>query len=107
MCAFCSTGKTHACFFAVFCDGVDNEKANYGSFLLGTIFQNPRKNDTLYRYPTAVILIINAWELTLKAYIYKFISKKGIYEKKGKNGNQHTIAFMKALALVRDHINAR
>lgn len=60
-----------------------------------------------YRYPTAVILIINAWELTLKAYIYKFISKKGIYEKKGKNGNQHTIAFMKALALVRDHINAR
>ena len=58
-----------------------------------------------YRYPTAVILIINAWELALKAYIYKFISKKGIYEKKGKNGNQHTIAFMKALALVRDHIN--
>lgn len=37
-----------------------------------------------YRYPTAVILIVNAWELALKAYIYKYISKHGIYEKKEK-----------------------
>lgn len=57
-----------------------------------------------YRYPTAVILIINAWELALKAYVYKFISKKGIYENK-KDPN-HTISFTKALTLVRDHINA-
>lgn len=55
-----------------------------------------------YRYSTAVILIINAWELALKAYVYKFISKKGIYENK-KEPN-HTISFTKALTLVRDHI---
>lgn len=54
-----------------------------------------------YRYPTAVILIVNAWELALKAYVYKYISKKSIYEK----GNEHTISFSKALVLVRDHIN--
>lgn len=54
-----------------------------------------------YRYPTAVILVINAWELALKAYVYKYIGKKKIYEKDGK----HTISFSKALTLVRDHIN--
>lgn len=54
-----------------------------------------------YRYPTSVILIINAWELALKAYVYKYIGKKKIYEKDGK----HTITFSKALILVRDHIN--
>lgn len=54
-----------------------------------------------YRYPTSVILIINAWELALKAYVYKFINKKSIYEKDRK----HTISFSKALMLVRDDIN--
>ena len=54
-----------------------------------------------YRYPTSVILIINAWELALKAYVYKYIGKKKIYEKDGK----HTISFLKALIWVRDHIN--
>ena len=57
-----------------------------------------------YRYPTTIILIINAWELVLKAYVYKYISKKNIYENK-KGG--HTISFTKALALTRDHINAK
>lgn len=57
-----------------------------------------------YRYPTTIILIINAWELVLKAYVYKYISKKNIYENK-KDG--HTISFTKALALTRDHINAK
>lgn len=54
-----------------------------------------------YRYPTSVILIINAWELALKAYIYKYTGKKKIYEKDGK----HTISFSKALSLVKDDIN--
>lgn len=54
-----------------------------------------------YRYPTSVILIINAWELALKAYVYKYIDKKKIYEKDGK----HTISFSKAAVLVRDNIN--
>lgn len=39
------------------------------------------KQHIAYRYPTAVILIVNAWELALKAYVYKFISKKRIYER--------------------------
>ena len=56
-----------------------------------------------YRYPTSVILIINAWELVLKAYVYKYIGRKKIYE----NGNSgHTISFTKALILTKDHINA-
>lgn len=55
-----------------------------------------------YRYPTAIILIVNAWELALKAYVYKFIGKKRIYAEDG----VHTITFSKALGLVRDYINA-
>lgn len=55
-----------------------------------------------YRYPTSVILIINAWELALKAYVYKYIGKRKIYEKDGK----HTISFSKALGLATDNINA-
>lgn len=31
-----------------------------------------------YRYPTATLLVINAWELALKAYVYKYIGKKQI-----------------------------
>lgn len=56
-----------------------------------------------YRYPTSVILIINAWELLLKAYVYKYIGKKKIYENPK---NPHTISFTKALNLTKDHINA-
>ncbi len=54
-----------------------------------------------FRYPTATILVINAWELALKAYVYKFIGKKQIYEKDG----VHTKSFSKVLILTRDHIN--
>lgn len=60
------------------------------------------KPNIAYRYPTATILIINAWELALKAYVYQYIGKKKIYENDGK----HTITLSKALALVRDHVNA-
>lgn len=56
-----------------------------------------------FRYPTATILIINAWELALKAYVYKYIGKKQIYEKDG----VHTKGFSKVLGLVRDHINGQ
>lgn len=56
-----------------------------------------------YRYPTSVILIVNAWELALKAYVYKYIGKKKIYEKDG----NHTISFTKALVLSRDDINTK
>ena len=60
------------------------------------------KPNIAYRYPTATILIVNAWELALKAYVYQYIGKKKIYEADGK----HTIPLSKALALVRDHVNA-
>lgn len=53
-----------------------------------------------YRYPTATLLVINAWELALKAYIYKYIGKKLIFTDKN-----HTINFSKALAYVHEHIN--
>ena len=56
-----------------------------------------------FRYPTATILIINAWELALKAYVYKYIGKKQIYEKDG----VHTKSFSKVLILTRDHVNAQ
>lgn len=55
-----------------------------------------------FRYPTATILIINAWELALKAYVYKYIGKKQLYEKDGK----HTKSFSKVLILTRDNIKA-
>lgn len=54
-----------------------------------------------FRYPTATILIINAWELALKAYVYKYIGKKQLYEK----DSVHTKSFSKVLILTRDHIN--
>lgn len=56
-----------------------------------------------YRYPTATILVINAWELALKAYIYKYINRKKIYEADGK----HTITFSKALVLVTADVNSK
>lgn len=58
------------------------------------------KPNISYRYPTAIILIINAWELALKAYVYKFIGKKKIYEEDGK----HTISFKKTNGLVKEDI---
>lgn len=58
------------------------------------------KPNISYRYPTAIILIINAWELALKAYVYKFIGKKKIYEDDG----NHTISFKKANGLVKESI---
>lgn len=61
------------------------------------------KPNIAYRYPTAVILIINAWELALKAYVYKYINRKKIYE----NDGQHTITFSKALGLVTADINSK
>ena len=56
-----------------------------------------------FRYPTATILIINAWELALKAFVYKYIGKKAIYDK----DRVHTKSFSKVLVLTRDHINAQ
>ncbi|MBQ5492743.1 MAG: DUF3644 domain-containing protein [Mycoplasmataceae bacterium] len=60
-----------------------------------------------YRYPTVSMLFINAWELLLKAYIYKYISDKEIYEKNNKDDIIHTISFSKSLEKVKNDINAK
>lgn len=57
-----------------------------------------------YRYSTTVILIINSRELLLKAYVFKYIGKKYLYEDKK---TKYTISFSKALAKVRDDINKK
>ena len=58
-----------------------------------------------YRYPTAVVLIINAWELALKAYIYKYVGKNKIYEKSKKESERkHTISFSVALNVVYEDV---
>lgn len=74
--------------------------ASHAALFAGIEIHN--KPNITYRYPTATILIINAWELALKAYVYQYIGKKKIYEKDG----IHTIAFKHALTLVRDNINS-
>ncbi|MBQ5557557.1 MAG: DUF3644 domain-containing protein [Aeriscardovia sp.] len=54
-----------------------------------------------FRYPTTTILIINAWELALKAYVYKHIGKKQLFKKDG----VHTKSFSNVLTLTQDNIN--
>lgn len=58
------------------------------------------KPNISYRYETTTLLIMNAWELLLKAYVKKYIRKSSIYTKDG-----HTISIDKAIALVDEHIN--
>lgn len=54
-----------------------------------------------YRYETVVLLMINAWELALKAYIKKYIKHRSIFETNG-----HTISLGLALNYVNDNINS-
>lgn len=58
------------------------------------------KPQIAYRYETVVLLIINSWELILKAYTKKY-TKHSIFDREG-----HTISLDKALAYVTDDINS-
>lgn len=60
------------------------------------------KPNIAYRYETVTLLMINAWELALKAFIKKYIKNKSIYERDG-----HTISFDKALKYVNDYKNEK
>jgi len=60
------------------------------------------KPNISYRYETVTLLIINAWELALKAFVRKYIKGKSIYTKDG-----HTISVDKALGDVNEFINAQ
>jgi hypothetical protein len=60
------------------------------------------KPNILYRYETVTILMLNAWELLLKAFVRKYIKHRSIYEEDG-----HTISFNKAVNYVNEHLNAK
>jgi hypothetical protein len=57
-----------------------------------------------YRYETVTLLMTNAWELILKAYIYKYIGRSKIYDKRN-NGN--TIQLSEAIRLTEASIDAK
>ena len=59
------------------------------------------KPNISYRYETVTLLMMNAWELALKAYVKKYLKKKTIWANK-----EHTISFDKALGYVTEHINS-
>lgn len=53
-----------------------------------------------YRYETTTLLLMNAWELVLKAYVKKYIKNKNIFTKDG-----HTISIDKAIDYTEEYIN--
>ncbi len=59
------------------------------------------KPNISYRYETVTLLMMNAWELALKAYVKKYLKKKSIFTKDG-----HTISLDKALGYVNEHRNS-
>lgn len=60
------------------------------------------KPNISYRYETVTLLILNAWELALKAYIRKNLKQRNIFEK-----DDHTISLDKALGFVTEDINGK
>lgn len=60
------------------------------------------KPNITYRYETVTLLMMNAWELCLKAFIRKYIKSKSIFE-----NDEHTISFDKAVKYVDDYINEK
>jgi len=60
------------------------------------------KPNITYRYETVTLLIQNAWELILKAYIRKNIKHRSIYE-----NDNHTISFDRAIGYVAEDINGK
>ena len=60
------------------------------------------KPNISYRYETVTLLMQNAWELALKAYIRKNIKHRSIFSDK-----EHTISLDKALGYVAEDINGK
>ncbi len=60
------------------------------------------KPNIAYRYETVTLLIQNAWELILKAFIRKNIKNRSIYE-----NDNHTISFDRAIGYVAENINGK
>ena len=59
------------------------------------------KPNIAFRYETVTLLMINAWELLLKAYVKKYVKRRSIFEADG-----HTISVEKALGYVNEHRNS-
>ena len=59
------------------------------------------KPNITYRYETVTLLMMNAWELVLKAFIKRYVKKKSIFTKDG-----HTISLDKSVDYVDEYINA-
>lgn len=59
------------------------------------------KPNIQYRYETVTLLIMNAWELALKAFIRKYVKGKSIFE----TDKEHTISFDKAIAYTSEYVN--
>lgn len=55
-----------------------------------------------YRYETVTLLILNAWELALKAYVRKYLKHRSIFE-----NSKHTISLDKALGYVTEDVNGK
>lgn len=70
---------------------------SYGAFNSAIEIHN--KPNFQYRYETVVILLLNAWELILKAFVRKY-SKKTIFNKDGT-----TISLDRCLVLFENYIN--
>ena len=61
-----------------------------------------------FRYQSVVILIIIAWEHLLKAYVYKFMDKKLLYENKtNKENKKITRSFKNILDIVKYNVNEK
>lgn len=60
------------------------------------------KPNIAYRYETVTLLMMNAWELALKAYVKKNIKNRSIFTEDG-----HTISIEKALSYTTEHTNSK
>ena len=62
-----------------------------------------------YRYETTSILIINAWELILKAFVRKYIKGKSIFKPKARNTTeieQDTLPLKVIISYCLEYLNA-
>lgn len=55
-----------------------------------------------YRYETVTLLLINAWELILKAFIRRYVKNRSIFETE-----KYTISLEKAMVFTEEYINTK
>ena len=55
-----------------------------------------------YRYETVTLLMMNAWELALKAFVKKYVKNRSIFTEDGR-----TISIDKALVYAAEYVNSK